>query len=208
MNITWVDRIGTYDVVRREIPRPEGKPYYLNSSTLIGVLHTTEGNTVASAWSTLNASSSAPHFILGQNSIVQCRPLNVQGAGLRSNNANVANVHAQIQLELVGSSRTSLWMPVAGTLAPTIAVLAYCNKYLGIPLTVPNNWPDDVSDMPLPWAIRNRRRRQAETGLWPIEKGWWMHLEVPYQSPTWHWDCGALRRTELLAQAAAAVAAM
>jgi hypothetical protein len=43
----------------------------------------------------------------------------------------------------------------------------------------------------------------AAGGLWPIKKGWWMHMEVPYQQPTYHWDCGALKRTKMLEMAQA-----
>lgn len=198
MEITWVDRIHTYKVERHEIPRRDGKPYYLNSSTLIGVLHTTEGTTVDGAWNSLSKDYIAPHFIAGEGRIVQCRPLNVQGSALRSGNANTANVHAQIQIEMVAKSKETLWLPKERTLQPTVAIMAFCSKRLGIPLKIPYNWPDDCSDMPQPWAANNRRRRQAARGLWPIEKGWWMHLEVPYQDPTWHWDCGALQRSTMI----------
>src|SRR5215210_5170029 len=109
MDVTWVDKIHTFDVEKREIPRPNGKPYFLNSSTLIGVLHTTEGSTVKGAWNTLSQKSVAPHFIAGEGKIVQCRPLNVQGSALRSGSANTANVHAQIQIEMVGMSQEKLW---------------------------------------------------------------------------------------------------
>jgi hypothetical protein len=201
MDITWVDKIQTFKVERREIPRPNGKSYFLNSSTLIGVLHTTEGTTVEGAWNTLNEKFSPPHFITGQGKIVQCRPLNVQGAALRPGIGNTANVHAQIQIEMVAKSKKELWLPKAETLDPTVAIMAFCAKHLGIPLRIPNGWPDDCSDMSLPWAVNNRRRKQAAKGLWPIEKGWWMHLEVPYQSPTWHWDCGALQRSAMIVMA-------
>jgi hypothetical protein len=203
MPIDWVTQIHTFVVEHREIPRPANRPYFLNSSTLIGVLHTTEGTTVNGAWTTLNAAHSAPHFIAGENRIVQCRPLTVQGAALRSGNGNTANVHAQVQIEMVARSREQLWQPAPATLGPTVAIIAFCAKNLGIPLRIPNNWPDDVSDMPLPWARNNRRRKQAaQLGLWPVEKGWWMHMEVPYQGPSWHWDCGALQRSTLLNMAA------
>jgi hypothetical protein len=198
MSIDWVDTIHTFAVEKKEIPRPQGKPYFLNSSTLIGVLHTTEGTTVSGAWSTLSAASSAPHFIAGEGRIVQCRPLNVQGSALRSNQNNTANVNAQIQIEMVAKSKESLWMPVDGTLNPTVAILAFCAKEFGIPLKAPNNWPDDCSDVSKPWASNNSRRKQAANALWPIEKGWWMHLEIPFQGESWHWDCGALRRSEML----------
>jgi hypothetical protein len=36
-DLLWLRHLGKYAVVRREIPRPGGKPYYLNGSTLIGV---------------------------------------------------------------------------------------------------------------------------------------------------------------------------
>ena len=76
MEIKWVDQIHihTFEVEHQEIPRSERKPYYLNSSTLIGVLHTTEGTTVESAWNTLSRKSIAPHFIAGQQRIVQSVP--------------------------------------------------------------------------------------------------------------------------------------
>lgn len=201
MPITWINKIGTFEVERREIPRPDGKKYFLNSSTLIGVLHTTECATVEQSWQVLNQKFSAPHFITGENRIIQCRPLNVQGAALRSGNDNTANVHAQIQIEMVAKSKQTLWLPVAGTLHPTVAIMAYCAKHLGIPLRVPGNWPDDCSDVRLPWAANNQRRKKAAQGLWPVEKGWWMHMEVPFQGPTWHWDCGSLQRTSMLVTA-------
>ena len=200
-DIRWLTSIGDYQVQKHEIPRSGGKPYYLNGSTLIGVLHTTEGSSVQAALTALSDAADAPHFVVGEGKIVQCRPLNVQGAALRPGNDNSANVHAQIQIEMVAMSQQKLWLPGAPTLQPAVAVLAFCNKALSIPLTVPNDWPDDCHDVALPWAAYNSRRRQAAAGLWPKEKGWWMHMEVPYQSPSWHWDCGAIQRTQMLSQA-------
>jgi len=100
-DLRWLKRLGDYDVVRREIPRPGGKPYYLNGSTQIGVLHTTEGDTVEAAWRTLRQHNAAPHFIAGEHTIVQCRPLNAQASTLRPGRNNTANVHAQVQIEMV-----------------------------------------------------------------------------------------------------------
>jgi hypothetical protein len=119
---------------------------------------------------------------------------NVRASTLRLGRHNTANLHAQVQIEMVARSQQKLWLPKRSTLDPTVAILAFCQKALGIPLKIPNDWPD----VPLPWAANNRRRRQAQRRLWPAEKGWWMHLEVPYQGPTWHWDCGAMRRARLL----------
>jgi hypothetical protein len=58
-----------------------------------------------------------------------------------------------------------------------------------------------VHRVALPWADNNSRRIKAANGLWPAERGWWMHMEVPWQNPSWHWDCGALRRSEMLRMA-------
>lgn len=200
--IDWLDNIHGFKVEKKEIPRPNKARYFANSSTLIGVLHTTEGSTVNGAWSSLNSNNVAPHFIIGEGRIVQCRPLTVQASALRSNSPHNPNVHAQIQIEMVGHSKQTLWLPDEGTLLPTMAILAYCNKVLGIPLTVPNDWPDDCSDLKRTvWAGNNTRRKAAAAGLWPKIKGWWMHLEIPHQQPSWHWDCGALRRSEMLGMA-------
>jgi hypothetical protein len=201
MAIEWVDKIGKFKVERREIPRLGGKPYFLNSSTIIGVLHTTEIQGVENSWELLNERHSAPHFVTGEGRILQCRTLNVQGATLAPGNGNTANVHAQIQIEMVANSKEELWLPESGTLEPTVAIMAFCRKHLGIPLRAPNNWPDDCSDVPSPWAANNRRRKQAAKGLWPIEKGWWMHMEVPHQGKNWHWDCGALQRSSMIVMA-------
>lgn len=203
MEPTWLDRIHTFAVERAEIPRPGGKPYHASARTLIGVLHTTEGTTVEGALDALRARSVAPHFIAGRNRILQCRPLPAQGSTLRPGPENTCNAQAQIQIEMVARSREKPWLPTRSTLEPTVAIIAYCAKYLAIPLRVPNGWPDDCADMPKPWAGNNARRLRAAKGSWPREKGWWMHLEVPHQAPTWHWDCGALRRTALLAMASA-----
>lgn len=198
----WVENIYDYQVEIDEITRPGDRPYLPNQATSKGVLHTTEGSTIASAFSTLNAKKIAPHFIIGQGRIVQTRPLNAQASALR----DPGNRDARIQIEMVGFSKQTLWLPEPATLEPTIALLAWCNEWLLIPLVVPNNWPDDVSDMKgQVWAANNRRRKQAAAGLWPKAQGWWMHLEIPLQGPSWHWDCGALRRSEMLKAAQALV---
>lgn len=196
---SWLDQIGPFPVERREIPRPGNKPYIPNLAPDIGMLHTTEGRTVDSAFNTLSQKRIAPTFIIGEDRIIQCRPLNAQASALHE----PANKSARVQIEMVGFSKQTLWLPERATLEPTIAVLAYCAQELSIPLIVPNDWPDDVSDMKGQiWATNNRRRKLAAAGDWPKKLGWWMHLEVPLQGPSWHWDCGALRRTEMLSMAA------
>jgi hypothetical protein len=194
----WVSRIGDFEVVRKEIKRPGNKPYFNNSHTMVGVLHTTEGSTVDGAFSTLAASHSAPHFIIGQNRILQCRPLTAQAAALKAG----ANTHAALQIELVAKSQETLWMPAEGSLRPLIATLGWASRDpLNIPLQRPvEAWADDCTDVKKPWAVTTNRRRLAAE-VWPKAKGWYMHMEVPGND---HWDCGALRFREILRAAAEA----
>jgi hypothetical protein len=193
-----------FKVERREIPRSGGKSYYPNAGNGTGVLHTTEGGTIEGAWATLSGNHDAPHVICGQSRIIQCRPLNVQGAALHAGPHN--NNNGPIQIEMVGHSQEALWLPDEGTLNPTVAFIAHCAMELGIPLAVPYDWPDDLSDCSKPWASHNSRRKQVE-GDWPNgPKGWYLHLEMGWQDPTWHWDAGAIQRSVMLQQAAALVA--
>ncbi|MBD0369266.1 MAG: peptidoglycan-binding domain-containing protein [Pyrinomonadaceae bacterium] len=218
----WPAQILNYEVERKEIKRPGGKPYFASAHSQIGVLHTTEGNSVKAAWNTLSAHNSAPHFIVGENRIVQCRPLSKQAAALHGSPPFNANTNAALQIEMVGFTGGSpdfnkhaydLWIPADDVLKPVIAIMAWAaGNGLDIPLQVPSPaWTDDGMDCPKPWAVQNKRRLQAALGLWPAAKGWWMHMEVPGQGPTWHYDCGALKRTVMLQMArdllASAVAA-
>lgn len=196
----WIEKIGDFVVERKEIPRPGNKPYRANSHTQIGVLHTTEGDTVKGAWSTLAEKGSAPHFIVGDEQIVQCRPLTAQAAALHGDGPVFANANSSVQIEIVARSQETLWLPKPGTVEALCAVLRWANgNGVDIPLQVPvAEWVDDCSDVKSPWAANNGRRKSAEASFWPSAKGWWMHMEVPGQGPTWHWDCGAIQRTKLL----------
>jgi hypothetical protein len=201
--VDWVDRIGRYKVEHFEMPRPDGKPYLrVNEGSGIGVLHTTENSSVEGAKLWLKQKFSAPHFITGEHRIVQCRPLWAQGAALVTDPPHYPNHDARVQIEQVTFSKTFLWKPVAGTLEPTAAVVGWCADKLGIPIKRPySGWRDDGKDMPFPWAENNQRRSLAAAGGWPERKGWWHHMEVPWQGPSWHWDCGAYDRTVLFTMA-------
>ena len=174
-----------------------------------GVLHTTEGSTAEGAAHTFHLNGDPPHFAVDSGSIIQFRPLNQRAMSLRhSPNKNVfkgaTNAFA-VQIEIAGFSQKQLWIPNEATASRVAAVIAYSSLFHDIPLVVPNNWPDNCSDMPSStWASRNARRVWAESN-WPNVRGWWLHLEVPGQGPTWHWDCGAMKRTVLLQQAKAFV---
>lgn len=194
----WLDKIFDYRVERREITRPGHKPYYPMAQTGIGVLHTTEGGSTEGAFQTLSVNRDAPHFVIGPHRIIQCRPIGFQAAALHA----LDNRRAYVQIEIVAKSQLTLWLPDECVVEPLVALLAFCEQNCGIPLRVPCNWPDDCSDLKGQiWAGFNSRRRTASKGAWNSEKGWWMHLECPVEQPSWHYDCGALRRSELLKMA-------
>jgi hypothetical protein len=205
-NMPFLTNIGNQNIEQHEIKRKDGLPYLSVEASGIGVLHTTEGS-LSAALTVFERDFDPPHFLVGNNRIIQCRPLGARAASLRSNHYDSPNDNAQVQIEMVAFSAKQLWLPENGTLNGTLLIMAYCFKHFGIPLQPPDDgWPDDLSDMPQPsWASNNSRRQAAGNGLWPSAKGWWMHLEVPWQEPTWHWDCGALRRKDMLNQAAALV---
>lgn len=197
----WVSDILGFPVKRMEVPRPHGRPYYSNSNLPIGVLHTTEGSNLSGAMSAFRSHFDPPHFLVGEGKIYQCRPLDARAAALAITAPHDPNKQAQIQIEMVGFSKTMLWSLPTGTQAPAVAVLAWCSLNLNIPLSIPYDWQDGMIGVPLPWAANNSRRKQAALGGWPSKTGWWMHAEVPWQGPNWHWDCGALKRSELLESA-------
>lgn len=199
MPVEFPDEIFGFRVEQRVIPRPGGGRFFFNSHTQIGVLHTTENSSVEGSFRSLNADNIAPHFIVGEGRIVQCRSLTHQASALRGNGPCFANAQAAIQIEMAAftgggnsdATTTNLWIPRDDVLLPTVAIMAFCaGNGIDIPLQVPTeDWKDDASDMPLPWAAgptrRNPRRRmntrriRAAGGDFPRLKGWWMHVEIP-----------------------------
>ncbi|HYG81251.1 MAG TPA: peptidoglycan-binding protein [Pyrinomonadaceae bacterium] len=207
---TWLTKVFDFNVERKEIPRKNNKPFIPMSPTGVGVLHTTEGLNVDGAWSTLKAHFSAPHFIVGGNRIIQCRPLGVQAAALLDN-ASHPNKDAYVQIEMCAFTGGNAnfqkhgmdsWIPIESTLKPLAALMAYCTgNGIDIPLRRPSDaWLDDCSDIKTIWATAGNTRRGA--GVWPKEKGWYYHLEVPGNN---HYDCGAMRCADIFAMAKALV---
>jgi hypothetical protein len=211
----WLDDMNGITVEREDLHSAHGlRPA---SASGIGVLHTTESSTLDSALGEFRkVSANAPHFVVGEGRIVQCRPVWARAGSLRDNPPHAANEHAQIQVELVAFSQQKSWSLDPNTEGPALAVLAWCaqtgNLSKSIPLVVPDpGWADDCHDMPLPWATDSNTRRQSGRFYAQDAAGWFEHVEVPYQAPppgqsgSAHWDCGALQRTELLKNAAAKV---
>jgi hypothetical protein len=200
----YIDNCFEFKVEKNEIGRPLGKPFISMEPTSVGVLHTTEGSSVKGAVAALTMAHSAPHFVVGENRIIQTRPIGVQGAALH----DPANRRAYVQIEIVAFSKQTLWLPDASSLKPLIALVAFAKKEFGIPLSIPLNWADDCNDLKgTIWASNNKRRQTAAAGAWETESGWWQHMEVPLQGPSWHWDCGAMQRSSVLASAAEKTAA-
>jgi hypothetical protein len=204
----WIEQIFDIEVEHKEIPRPGGKPYLLMAPNQVGVLHTTEGLGIDNAWATLNAHHSAPHFIVGDNRIIQCRPLGVQSAALLDTPLH-PNKDAFIQIEMVGFTGGSRdyahhamdsWMPVDTTLNPLSKLMAFAAQKGYVPLKRAYAWSDDCKDIKGVWATAKNSRRLQNIYGHPQYKGWFYHLEVPGNS---HYDCGGMRFMEVTTKAQA-----
>ena len=196
--VDWVARIGSFDVQCRESPRPGGQAYIPLSPKRTLIVHTTEGDTVDGAWTTLNSKGAAPHFIIGQGRIVQCRPLDAQAATLVTDSS--AGFFANSlgwQVECVGHALGMVHRLTPATWAPLVALARFFNTSFGVPLARPDGWKDDLSDISTMLATNNTRRQSRRAiGF----NGFLGHLDIPNQAPTWHWDPGALSYTALFEQ--------
>lgn len=199
----WVrGKLFGYTVEVRPMPRPGNAPFVpLTSAAKLGNHHTTEGTTVDGAFNTL-VGIGVGCWIVGQDRILQGRPIGFQGSALRTPDGGpYPNSYCKIEVEQVAFSKTSLWLPAESTLGPMAAVMAFANIELGIPLQRPfDNWAD-VPDMPLPWATEtNARRLQVKSvGMGNLRPSWIAHLEVPYTNT--HWDCGSQNMKATFARA-------
>jgi hypothetical protein len=197
----WItDTVFGYTVEKHEIPRSGGRPYIANDPPYNIIWHTTEGSTIAGALATLGHNGDPSTIVIGEGRIIQLRPLTAQAAALH----DPMNAHA-FQIEICGFSKTTPWLPDDDTVNALAAITAYLSQNFNVPLVAPYDWPDDCSDMPMPWAANNKRRNQAQDA-YPDPQGVWMHLEIPNQGPTWHWDAGALQRSVILEKAKALLA--
>jgi N-acetylmuramoyl-L-alanine amidase len=178
----------SYKVEKEEGPRPDGQPYHPLANPRAMVLHTTEGSTVSGAVATLRSNSDAPHFVVGEDRIVQMRPLTAQAATLRDNGGDFHPNSVGWQVESVGFAKQTPHRLTPATLRPLVAVAAFALEELGVPLLRPDGWRDDLKDITTIMATDNTRRKSRKAATF---KGWVMHLEIPEQQDTWHWDAGA-----------------
>jgi LysM repeat protein len=198
-----------FPVEIREIKRPAGKAYIkMPVNTHKGVLHTTQGNGIEAAWDTLKAKTAAPHFLIGQNRIMQLRPLGVQSAAL----IDPGNRLAYVQIENCGFTggeaaakdenhhAMDSWQFQDSTRNPLAATLAFLHQKNIIPLRRAYPWPDNCKDMKGVWARVNNTRRVQKIYNDLNAIGWFGHIEVPENN---HYDIGAYEWEELFKQAQA-----
>lgn len=176
-------------VQRRESPRPGGQPYLPLINPQAFIIHTTEGPSVDGAWSTLNSKGAAPHFIVGEGRIVQMRPMGAQGATVHDHN------DIGWQVECVGFSKLFVHQLTLPTWRPLVALTRFFHEVKGVPMRRPDGWKDDCSDISTALATDNTRRRSRRALTFSGLLG---HLDIPDQSPTWHWDPGCLSYAALI----------
>jgi hypothetical protein len=191
----WLEAIGPFRVTKRESPRPGGQPYLPLSDPRALIVHTTEGTSVDGAWNTLNQKGAAPHFIVGENRIVQMRPLSAQAATLVTDSS--AGFFANSlgwQVECVGRSLGMVHKLTPPSWEPLVALARWFHEQKDVPLRRPAGWLDNCSDITTSLATNNTRRQSRKAlGF----RGFLGHLDVPDQDPTWHWDPGALNYSAL-----------
>jgi hypothetical protein len=121
------------------------------------LVHTTEGTTLESAFDTVRAKRSSPHFILevknGKRRLVQCIPINRAARGLEHRPGTQETNHANcIQVEVVGFTdgkkarklgHPELWVP---NWSPDIykhlhLLMQWAHKNFGVPMRADHPFP-------------------------------------------------------------------
>jgi hypothetical protein len=184
----WLDQAGRFPITHiGGIPHfNEGVPL---DAPRTGVLHTTEGGWVGSL--AIFKQHFAPHFMLGFDAdaqkvrIAQLVQVGTIGAALKAHNNQ-----AIVQIEMIGFSKETPWLPDDDTVAALASLMAVCASEYGIPLSHP--WPDGDFGK----AGNNPHRSSGKYGHIP---GWYGHGDCP--SPDTHWDPGNLEWSVILDQA-------
>ena len=193
----WIEgrSLSGIEVEKREGKRKGGKPFIPLTDPQAVVVHTTEGPTLSGGVNTLLKKFSAPHFVVGEDRIVQMRPLNAQGASLADKGSD--DFHANSvgwQIESVGFSKKKLHRLTPSTWKPLVAVCTFLHQEFGVPLVRPEGWLEDCSDITTILATNNTRRKsRGAIGF----HGFLGHLDMPDQGDNWHWDPGAFQYTAL-----------
>lgn len=186
----WLDQAGKFVV-----EHIGGIPHFNQAVDLdaprAGVLHTTEGEWPGSL--AVFQQHFAPHFLLGFDEsqkrvrIAQLVQVGTIGAALVTHNDR-----AIVQVEMIGYSKPTLWLPDDETVEALAALMAVCQREYGVALSHP--WPDGDFGR----AGDNPHRA---AGQWGVVGGWYGHGDVPL--PDTHWDPGALQWGKIFARAEA-----
>jgi N-acetylmuramoyl-L-alanine amidase len=184
----WLQQAGKFPIAHIG-----GIPHF-NQSVLLGsprtgVLHTTEGGWAGSL--AIFKQHFAPHFMLGFDAdaqkvrIAQLVQVGTIGAALKAHNNQ-----AIVQIEMIGFSKETPWLPDDDTVEALASLMAVCLAEYGIPLDHP--WPDGDFGK----AGDNPHRSSGKYGA---VAGWFGHGDCP--SPDTHWDPGNLEWSVVLAKA-------
>lgn len=181
----WLDQAGKFPIAHIG-----GIPHFNEGVHLeaprTGVLHTTEGGWAGSL--AIFKRHFAPHFMLGFDAdaqkvrIAQLVQVGTIGAALVTHNNQVI-----VQIEMIGFSKTTPWLPDDETSAALASLMALCSSEYGIPIEHP--WADGDFGK----AGDNPHRSSGKFGRIP---GWYGHGDCP--SPDTHWDPGNLEWSQIL----------
>ncbi|WP_096456519.1 N-acetylmuramoyl-L-alanine amidase [Mesorhizobium sp. 113-1-2] len=184
----WLDQAGAFP-----ISHIAGIPHYNTpvspTTPRTGVLHTTEGGWAGSL--AIFRVHYAPHFMLGYDAtakevrIAQLVQVGTIGAALKAHNNK-----ALVQIEMIGFSKPTPWLPDDGTVEALASLMAVCFVEYGIPLTRP--WADGDFGKAGPNPHRT-------SGNYGTVAGWYGHGDCP--SPDTHWDPGNLEWSKVFAKA-------
>jgi hypothetical protein len=172
----WLAQAGPYKI--EHVPCPDYAGDVDPSAPPKGVLHTTEGGWDGSM--AVFRQHYAPHFVVGPGRIAQLLPLGRAAAALEHNGWPETNRVARVQIEIVGNSKRSTWLPDAKTVDALAWLMAELERVAGVPLA--HVAPD-----------RN-------ASAWLRARGWCGHIDVPGNA---HWDPGALNWPVLMQHAKA-----
>lgn len=150
-----------------------------------GVQHTTEGGFEGSLEKLRHVDS--PHFLLGRDNTGRIRVVQlvdigkVAGAVEHPKDTPPTNGLATVQIELVGFSRKTLYLPDPGVTEALAALYAVCFSEYEI-------------------ALKHTPNPKRNRLIYSDGTGWFGHCDVPDQ-PSGHWDPGMLDYTKLFVRA-------
>lgn len=181
----WLDQAGRFPIEHIGGIPHFNQPFDARAPR-VGVLHTTEGGWEGSL--AVFKRHYAPHFMLGRDvsqgkvRIAQLVQVGTIGAALRAHNNK-----AIVQIEMIGYSKETPWLPDDETLEALASLMAVCLKEYNIPLEHP--WKDGD------WG-KSGDNPHRSSGFYGEKAGWFGHGDCP--KPDEHWDPGNLKWSAVL----------